>query len=86
LPADRPDVATIDPTFAALPLSPIADAALAAAQAEGAGHADVRVERIKDSTIRIRDRHVEGAADSETVGLCVRVLLDGTWGFAASAG
>jgi TldD protein len=77
-------MSVIDPNFEALPLGAIADAALSAAGGAGASHAEVRVERIRDSSIRIRDRQVEGTADGEVAGIAVRVLHDGTWGFAAA--
>jgi len=73
-----------DPTFIALPLAAIADAALSAASSLGASHAEVRVERIRELLIRVRDRSLEGSADSLTAGLSVRVLHEGTWGFAAT--
>ncbi len=44
----------------------------------------MRVERIRESDARVRDRHLEGAAERDDVGLSVRVLHDGTWGFAAT--
>ena len=74
----------MDPAFATLPLEAIADAALTRARDRGASHVEVRVERTKGSHARVRDRDLQGAADQEAVGLSVRVLLDGTWGFAAS--
>ena len=37
----------IDPTFVALPLRALADAALARARALGAEHADFRLERVR---------------------------------------
>jgi TldD protein len=77
------DVATVDPEFLALPLHPVADAALDRARALGAEHADVRVERITGQVLRLRDGSVVTAQDAATVGLAVRVIVDGTWGFAS---
>jgi TldD protein len=73
----------IDPAFRALPLPALADAALARARALGAQHADVRVERISTQTISLRDGSVTGVADDVEVGLAVRVIVDGVWGFAS---
>ena len=73
----------IDEAFLALPLRAIADAALERARALGAEHADVRVERITGQVLRLRDGTVVTARDSETVGLAVRVVVEGTWGFAS---
>jgi TldD protein len=75
----------IDPGFADLPLETLSDAALSRAGSDGASHAEFRLERTKDAQIRVRDHQLEGAAEGETAGLSVRVLMDGTWGFAASS-
>jgi TldD protein len=77
---ERPD---IDPAFLALPLSQIADGALQVSRSGGASHAEVRVERTRVATVSVRDGQVEGAQDGVQAGLSIRVLHDGTWGFAA---
>ncbi|HEU0089125.1 MAG TPA: TldD/PmbA family protein [Pseudonocardiaceae bacterium] len=73
----------IDPDFLALPLRAVADTALQRARDLGAEHADVRIERIAGQLLRLRDGGVVTAQDSTTVGLAVRVIVDGTWGFAS---
>jgi TldD protein len=75
---------TVDPAFLALPLADFADAALTTARQAGTAHAEIRVERDRATDARVRDSRLEGSADREGAGLSVRVLLDGTWGFAAS--
>jgi len=75
---------TLDPAFTALPLAALADAALSRAAALGASHADVRVERIRSRDVVVRDRGLAGMHDGEDLGIAVRVVHDGTWGFAAS--
>lgn len=75
--------ATVDPQFLDLPHHRLADAALTRAAALGATHADLRVERTTDRAVRLRDGRVEGVNDGEETGLAVRVVVDGTWGFAA---
>jgi TldD protein len=75
--------AEVDAAFAALPLHALADAALTRARELGAEHADLRVERIRDQHLSLHDGRLEGAQDSEDMGLAVRVVHDGTWGFAA---
>ncbi len=75
----------VDPAFVALPLDAVADAALSTARAHGAEHADVRIERIRTRNVAIRDTQLAGMHDGEDLGLAVRVVLDGTWGFAATA-
>ncbi|MCW2889984.1 MAG: TldD protein [Streptosporangiaceae bacterium] len=73
----------IDPAFTALPLRALADAALARAQELGAEHVDFRLERIRSQTLRLKDAALETALDADEVGLAVRVIKDGTWGFAS---
>ena len=75
----------VDDEFIALPLRSLADAALAAACAAGASHADVRVHRLVTQSIRLRDGKVQAVSDSSVLGLAVRVIVDGTWGFASNA-
>lgn len=69
--------------FRALPLAALADAALSRARELGAEHADVRVERIVTQSIGLRDGALTGVEDATTLGLAVRVVVDGVWGFAS---
>jgi TldD protein len=73
----------MDETFAALPLRALADAALSRAGALGCSHADIRVVRTLLSHRSFRDRDLESGSDNQTLGLSVRVVHDGVWGFAA---
>jgi TldD protein len=74
---------SVEESFLALPLSALTDAALTRAVDLGCEHADLRVERIRAQTIRLRDARLEALADGEDLGLAVRVVHEGTWGFAA---
>src|SRR4051794_26138375 len=74
---------TVDGSFLALPLSALTDAALTRAVDLGCEHADIRVERIRTQTISLRDARLESLADGEDLGLAIRVIHEGTWGFAA---
>ena len=74
----------IDPDFARYPLRELADAALQRARELGAEHADFRAERIRGQHISLSDGHLETQLDTDELGLAVRVVHDGTWGFAAS--
>src|SRR3954464_13480369 len=74
---------TVDDSFLALPLSALTDAALTRAVDLGCEHADIRAERIRTQTISLRDARLESLADGEDLGLSIRVVLEGTWGFAA---
>jgi len=74
---------TVDESFLALPLSALSEAALTRAVDLGCEHADIRVERIRTQTISLRDARPESFSDDEDLGLAVRVVHEGTWGFAA---
>jgi TldD protein len=74
----------IDPEFLALPMRSLADAALQRVRDLGAEHADFRLERIRSQDVRLRDAQLEGTHDGEDVGFSVRVVRDGSWGFAAA--
>ncbi len=74
----------IDAEFAALPLRTLADAALDAARNLGADHADFRVERVRGQRIALSDGRLQALSDGDDSGLAVRVIVDGTWGFASA--
>ncbi len=78
-----PDTRAVDASFLALPLSALTDAALTRAVDLGCEHADLRVERIRTQVLSLRDARPESLADGEDLGLAVRVVHEGTWGFAA---
>lgn len=75
----------VDADFLALPLRGLADAALDAARMAGADHADFRVQRLTTQSLSLRDGTVQAAVDTGEIGLAVRVVVDGTWGFASHA-
>jgi TldD protein len=74
----------IDPAFLALPMRSLADAALQRARDLGVEHADFRFERIRGQQLSLRDGHLDGSHDGEDIGFSVRVVKDGSWGFAAA--
>ncbi len=63
----------------------IADAALQAAREAGATYADIRIADYRRQSLLTREARVTDISDSEDRGLGVRVIANGTWGFAASA-
>ncbi|RWA15168.1 TldD/PmbA family protein [Mycolicibacterium brumae] len=75
----------IDADFLALPRHELADAALSAARAAGASYADLRVHRITAEIVQLRDGELETAVITRELGLAVRVIVAGTWGFASHA-
>ncbi|MFC5060848.1 TldD/PmbA family protein [Actinomycetospora atypica] len=80
---DTPPARPVDEDFLALPLRSVADAALQVARDAGVEHADVRVHRLRSQSLELRDARVVSSSDSDRVGLAVRVLRHGVWGFAA---
>ena len=76
----------VDEEFLALPLRQLADAALSAARAGGASYADLRVHAVTTEIVHLRDGELESAVLDRDIGLAVRVIVDGTWGFASHAG
>ncbi|HMD26300.1 MAG TPA: TldD/PmbA family protein, partial [Streptosporangiaceae bacterium] len=74
----------IDPEFTALPLRDLADAAITQAKALGAQHADFRAERLRGQQIGLSDGTPQTLFDADDTGLAVRVIVDGTWGFASA--
>ena len=76
----------VDDDFLAVPRTRLADAALSAAMAAGADYADLRVHAITTEVVALRDGELQTAVLNREIGLAVRVIVDGTWGFAAHAG
>jgi TldD protein len=74
----------IDAEFTGLPLRQLADAALDAAKRGGAEHADFRVERVRGQQVSLSDGNLQNLSDSDDAGLAVRVIVNGTWGFASA--
>ncbi|MBU6121352.1 TldD/PmbA family protein [Hymenobacter siberiensis] len=62
----------------------LADAALNAAKAAGASYADVRIGRYLNQSIFTREKQVQNIASTESYGVGIRVIANGTWGFAAT--
>jgi TldD protein len=73
----------IDPDFLALPLAKLARVALSRAQDFNAEHADFRLERLHSQSLSLRDAALIDAAEGDVIGFAVRVIVDGTWGFAS---
>src|SRR5580658_4646421 len=67
-----------------LPLDALRSAALEGAQAAGASHAEVRVERICSQLLSLRDGQLETVVDDVETGMGLRVVRNGAIGFAAT--
>jgi len=63
----------------------LADTALGAARSAGASYADVRIGRYLNQFVSARERSVQGVSSSESYGVGVRVIANGTWGFASTS-
>ena len=75
---------TVDADFLALPLSSLSDAAISTAKSLGASHVDVRIERTRTGVLSLRDAKPETQSDETILGIGVRVIVNGAWGFASS--
>jgi TldD protein len=64
----------------------IASWALNTAAGRGASYVDARIVAQRSRALTTKNGKVGSASDGESVGISVRVIADGAWGFAASAG
>ena len=62
----------------------LADAGLNAATEAGASYCDVRVGRYLRQFVITREANVQNIVNTESLGVGVRVITDGAWGFAAT--
>ncbi|MDF2187942.1 TldD/PmbA family protein [Paraflavitalea sp. CAU 1676] len=62
----------------------MADIALQAARSKGATYTDVRIGRYLNQAVVTRDNRVQNVANTESYGIGIRVIANGSWGFAAS--
>jgi TldD protein len=63
----------------------VAKQAVQAAKTAGADYADGRVVIDEEESITVRNQEMEGIDRSTSQGLGIRVLVNGYWGFAATA-
>ena len=62
----------------------LADVALDVAKTNGASYSDFRLCRYQSEYLEVKERRLEESSTGISAGFCVRVLLDGTWGYASS--
>ncbi|HBK57454.1 MAG TPA: TldD protein [Xanthomonadales bacterium] len=62
----------------------LADRALQAATEAGASYCDVRIGRYLNQFVVTREDKVQNVVNTESIGAGVRVIANGTWGFAAT--
>jgi TldD protein len=58
--------------------------AIGAAKAGGASFADARIARYRRQLVSTREQQIVNVSDTDSIGIGVRVLVRGTWGFAAT--
>ncbi len=63
----------------------LADVALNTARSGGASYADVRIARSLNQFLFTREDKVQNLVNTESYGVGIRVIADGTWGFAATS-
>lgn len=79
----------IDPAKALERIDPaakkiMADVALNAARSKGATYTDVRIGRYLNQFVITREDKVENIVNTESYGIGIRVIANGSWGFAAT--
>jgi Predicted Zn-dependent proteases and their inactivated homologs len=62
----------------------LADLALDTARAKGATYCDVRIGRYFNQYIFAREDKVQNVVDALSMGIGIRVIVNGTWGFAST--
>ncbi len=62
----------------------LANVALNTARMKGASYADVRIGRYLNQFIVTREDKVQNIVNTESYGVGIRVIANGTWGFAST--
>jgi TldD protein len=63
----------------------LADQALTAATEAGASYCDIRIGRYLNQFVVTREDKVQNVVSTESIGAGIRVIANGTWGFAATS-
>ncbi len=75
----------LDPHVRDLDVAGIEDAALSQCRRHGAAYAAVRIHQTRSRFLHLKDLDVETATENREIGVGVRVVVDGAWGFAATS-
>ena len=70
--------------FEELPIKELLMDALNAAKAAGATWADARIGRYRQNFVGTREKQITQVNDTDSIGIGIRALVNGAWGFAAS--
>ena len=71
--------------FEELPVKELLTAAIDAAKAAGATWADARIGRYRQNFVGTREKQIVQVGDTDSIGIGIRALVNGAWGFAASS-
>lgn len=63
----------------------LADVALNTAKSSGASYADIRIGRYLNQFVITREDKVQNIVNTESFGVGIRVITNGTWGFASTS-
>ncbi len=74
----------LDPLIDAKQKKQLADVALNTSRSLGATYTDVRIGRYLNQFVTTREKKVQNIINTESYGVGVRVIVNGTWGFGAS--
>ena len=81
---DIPTEALLAPGMDVLVKKRMADVALNTAKSMGATYADARIGRYLNQYVFTREDKVQNVVNTESFGIGVRVIANGTWGFAST--
>jgi TldD protein len=70
--------------FEELPIKELLMEALNAAKAAGASWSDARIGRYRQNFVGTREKQIVQVGDTDSIGIGIRALVNGAWGFAAS--
>src|ERR1051325_7785667 len=71
-------------SFEELPIKELLMAAIGAAQSAGASFSDARIGRYRQNIVGTREKQIVQVGDTDSIGIGIRALVNGAWGFAAS--
>lgn len=81
---DIPAEALLEPGMDTLLKKQLADVALNTARSAGATYADARIGRYLNQFVFTREDKVQNVVNTESFGVGIRVIAQGTWGFAST--
>ena len=79
-----PVEALLDPGMDIAVKKRLADVALNTARSLGASYADARIGRYLNQYVSTREDKVQNVVNTESFGIGIRVITNGTWGFAST--